>query len=334
MAGIAAACNNDFGVVGVAPGARLWAVKVLNSRATGFVSGIIAGIDWVTAHSADIEVANMSLGWKGLNETARAAIQGSVSKGIVYVVAAGNATEDVFGADGLFGTSDDFEPASYPEVATISAMADSDGKPGGLGPETSWGEDDSVAWNSNFSGSCVNMADGIDIPVVSPGAAIDLLLPGMSIYSTYLNGGYTTFIGTSMASPHAAGLAALYIAATNKRAGDATGVYEIRQALIDAGKMQTDPVFGLAVRDDPDANWENIGWAGLVCPNDADCDGVQDDSPDNCRFLSNPDQTDTDGDGTGDACDLDPDCALHGEYCDNNADCCSGSCHPGKHVCR
>jgi subtilisin len=62
VAGIAAARDNTNGAVGVAPGARLWAVKVLNASGSGSTSQIVCGIDWVTARASTIEVANMSLG--------------------------------------------------------------------------------------------------------------------------------------------------------------------------------------------------------------------------------------------------------------------------------
>ena len=62
VAGTAAAIDNDFGVVGVAPGARLWSVKVLGKDGGGSLSGILAGLDWVTGNSSTIEVANLSLG--------------------------------------------------------------------------------------------------------------------------------------------------------------------------------------------------------------------------------------------------------------------------------
>jgi len=257
VAGIAAAKNNGIGVVGVAPGARLWAVRVLNNYGSGWTSWIIAGIDWVTEHAGTIEVANMSLGGQGFSNAMRTAIRNSVAQGVVYVVAAGNDSRDVFGADGTFGTSDDFVPAAYPEVAAISALADSDGIPRGEGPATSRGPDDSFATFSNFSRSVVP-----GNPVNSPGASIDLMCPGVDIYSTYLNGQYATYSGTSMASPHAAGLAALYIA-ENGRANNAAGVYAIRQALIDAGVDQ-DEARGLAVANDPDANPERLGFAGPV----------------------------------------------------------------------
>ncbi|MCF7709168.1 MAG: S8 family serine peptidase [Verrucomicrobia bacterium] len=260
-AGIAAALDNDEGVVGIAPGANLYAVKVLDSEGAGYLSDIIAGVDWVTQNAGSIAVANMSLGGQGVSDAYRTAIANSVAAGVVYMVAAGNSGVDIYGTDGAFGTSDDYIPAAYPEVATISAMADSDGQPGGNGADTTYGSDDSFAGFSNFSGSVVN-----DNPVDSIGAAIDLLLPGVDIVSTYLDGGLAEASGTSMAAPHAAGLAALYIAEQGTR--DATGdgvvnhedVYAIRQALIDAAMAQ-DSANGLATLNDPDGNLENLGWA-------------------------------------------------------------------------
>ena len=262
VAGIAAARDNAIGVVGVAPGARLHAVKVLDQRGSGYVSWIIAGIDWVTARSSTIEVANMSLGGSGYTSSYHTAVKNSVAKGIVYVVAAGNERRDVYGADLKFGTSDDTQPAAYPEVATISALADADGRPGGLTATSTTfsncteNRDDSFACFSNFSAVATNN------PVTSSGAKIDLMLPGYRIYSTYKSGGYATVSGTSQASPHAAGLAALYISA-NGRATTAAGVYSIRQALINMGQSQTN-ANGLTTHDDPDINKELLGWGAAL----------------------------------------------------------------------
>ncbi len=268
VAGTAAALDNDFGVVGIAPGARLWAVKVLGAGGTGFLIDIIGGIDWVTLHAPAndcvggetattkcIEVANMSLGLQGQSSAFRLAIQNSVSKGVVYVTSAGNDDEDVYGPDGTFDTNDDFIPQAYPEVAAISAMVDTDGQPGGLGSSTSSGDDDSFASFSNFGLSVVG-----GNPVNSPGLSIDLILPGRSILSTYKNGNYAIISGTSMSSPHAAGLAALYIASTGILPMTANDVYDIRQALIDRGVAQDDSR-GLDTLNDLDPNWENLGWA-------------------------------------------------------------------------
>lgn len=254
VSGTAAAIDDSVGVVGVAPGARLWGVKVLNSFGFGSTSNIIAGIDWVTARAADIEIVNMSLSGVGWDSAFHTAISNCVGAGVIVVVAAGNDTRDVYGADGTLGTGDDVVPACFPEVATISAYGDSDGQAGGTGANTSDGADDSFASFSNFSGSVY-----AGNPVTSSGLAIDLTLPGVDIVSTIPGGGYASASGTSMASPHAAGLFGLYIA-QNGRPTDAAGVYAARQAVIDAAVAQGAP-YGLAVANDPDGNLEPLGFA-------------------------------------------------------------------------
>ncbi|MCL4191686.1 MAG: S8 family serine peptidase [Thermoguttaceae bacterium] len=275
VAGIAAAEDNDEGVVGVAPGARLWAVKVLDSAGYGSLSDVIKGVEWVTEHSDEIEIVNMSLGVQGTSPSLRTSIQTSVAKGIVYVVAAGNEWRDVYGADKTLGTSDDTIPAAYPEVATISAMSDSDGQPGGLGADTSWGDygKDDAYWHPSNNSSAVDAGN----PVYSPGGAIDLMMPGADIYSTYMGGGYATMSGTSMAAPHAAGLAALHIAAKGRDfngdgAVNAADVYALRQAMINGAQAWRSPL-GLYHTDgtiawSPDAREESLGWAGVDFWND------------------------------------------------------------------
>lgn len=182
VAGIAAAMNNSIGVVGVAPGATIWAVKVLNRNGSGYLSSIISGVDWVTANASakGIRVANMSLGGQFSSAALDTAIANSVAAGVIYAVAAGN--------DGVDAAT--FSPANHPDVVTVSAIADSDGKCGGLGAGTSWGADDTFARFSNF------------------GSRIEIAAPGVNIYSTYKGGGYAYLSGTSMASPHVAGAVA------------------------------------------------------------------------------------------------------------------------------
>ncbi|TWU39790.1 S8 family serine peptidase [Novipirellula artificiosorum] len=287
VAGIAAARDNGIGVVGVAPGARLWSVKVLDENLNGSLSSIIAGIDWVTSTRTDgdptndIEVANMSLGGLGASTAYHNAIKSSVNAGIVYVVAAGNSYRDILGQDFQFGTSDDTIPAVYPEVATISAFADTDGKAGNAGPVSSLGyADDTFADFSNYSNSTrdsndklVSWYDDNNHGILSPGLGIDLMMPGVDIYSTYKDGGYAVGSGTSAAAPHAAGLAALYIA-QNGRAHNAEEVYTIRQALIVGGKGWRDPDEGLYfpdpnyIPDSPDNHTENLGWVADQGPID------------------------------------------------------------------
>ena len=94
-------------------------------------------------------------------------------------------------------------------------------------------------------------------------------MPGVDIYSTFMNSGYSYDSGTSLSSPLAAGMAALYIA-ENGRATDAAGVYAIRQALIDSGTPQSYSR-GLSVTNDPDSYDENIGY---YTPGDFNKDGV------------------------------------------------------------
>ena len=209
VAGTAAALDNEEGVVGVAPGARLWGVKVLDATGSGTLGCVIAGIDYVTSHAAEIEVANMSLGFRGTSTALDEAIETSVAAGVVYVVAAGNSAEDAVA----------FSPANHPNVITVSAIADFNGQPGGSAQSTCLNEiDDTFAYFSNF------------------GDLIELAAPGVCIYSTWLNGGYNTISGTSMSSPHVAGAAALYIA-NNPNALPA----DVLNALIAAGTPQDDP---------------------------------------------------------------------------------------------
>jgi len=251
VAGIAAALDNGIGVVGVAPGARLWALKALDHEAAGYISDIVAAIDFVTEHATEIEVANMSLGGTAKSDALRLAIRASVAAGVVYVVAAGNDSRDIYGSDGVFGTSDDFIPGAYPEAATVSAMGDTDGAAGGNGSNTTRGTaDDTFADFTNYSRSVV-----LYNPVNSPGAAIDLAAPGVDILSTYRGGGLATGSGTSMAAPHVAGAAALVIA-QHGRATDAAGVAAIRQALIGAAQPQS--AWGPPNTHDPDEKHEGL----------------------------------------------------------------------------
>ena len=182
VAGIAAAKDNSIGVVGIAPGARLWSIKVLNSTGAGSISDIIAGIDYVTAHSNEIDVVNLSFGCECNSPALDAAISNAVRGGIVFVVAAGNDHKD----------ASSFSPARNPIVIAVSAMTDSDGKCGGEGSSTKYGNDDTFASFSNF------------------GEPVDIVAPGVGILSTYSEGKYAQLSGTSMAAPHVTGGIALY----------------------------------------------------------------------------------------------------------------------------
>ena len=133
----------------------------------------------------------------------REAICRSTAAGVTYVVAAGNGSMD----------ASSFVPATFPEVITVSAITDFDSLAGGLGsPTCAYGTDDTFAGFSNF------------------GADVDLAAPGVCVLSTWRGGGYRSISGTSMASPHVAGAAALYLS-THRGASPAT----VRTALRTAG---------------------------------------------------------------------------------------------------
>lgn len=171
VAGTIAAKDNTSDVVGVAPGAPVTGVKVLGCGGGGTWSGVIKGIDWVTANAKKPAVANMSLGG-GASQAVDDAVTKSANSGVFYALAAGND-----GADAC-----NYSPAragggTNNGVMTIAATNSSDA-------EASW---------SNY-GKCV-----------------DIWAPGVSILSTRKGGGATTMSGTSMASPHGAGGGGLYL---------------------------------------------------------------------------------------------------------------------------
>ena len=183
LAGIAAAKDNSFGIVGIAPGARLWAIKILESSGMGEISTLIKGLDYINQNSNQIDVAVLSLGCECESGALDIAIQNTIKNGITIVVAAGNEGKN----------ARTFTPANNPQVITVSAIADTDGKCGGNGPSTLYGADDMLASFSNF------------------GEVVDISAPGVEIYSTFKSNSYTKLSGTSMAAPHVAGAAALYI---------------------------------------------------------------------------------------------------------------------------
>ncbi len=173
VAGTIGAINNTIGVIGVAPGATVIPIKVLDSRGSGSYSGVIAGVDFVAANGKSGDVANMSLGGP-ISQALDDAVLAASNKGIKFALAAGNESKD----------ANLSSPARVngANIYTISAMSIGD----------KW------ASFSNFGNP-----------------PVDYCAPGVSIKSTWKDGGYNTISGTSMASPHAAGVLLLGTALTS-----------------------------------------------------------------------------------------------------------------------
>jgi subtilisin family serine protease len=171
VAGTIGAKDDMNGVVGVAPGVRLHAVRVLGCSGSGSWTGVISGIDWVTAHATKPAIANMSLGGSA-NTAVDDAVRGSAESGVFYSLAAGND-----GANACNQSPARAGAGTDNGIATVAATDSSDN-------EASW---------SNY------------------GPCVDIWAPGVSIYSTYKGGGYATLSGTSMASPHVGGGGALWL---------------------------------------------------------------------------------------------------------------------------
>jgi subtilisin family serine protease len=164
VAGTIAALDNTIGVIGVAPGAPVVSVRVLDRRGSGSTSGVIAGVDYVAQYGRAGDVANMSLGG-GVSTTLDTAVINAAAGGVRFALAAGNESDN----------ANNHSPAraNGPNVYTVSAFAIGD----------KW------ASYSNFGNPPIEYAE-----------------PGSAIKSTWLSGGYNTISGTSMATPHLAGL--------------------------------------------------------------------------------------------------------------------------------
>ena len=169
-AGTIAAAVEGTNVVGVAPQASLYAVKVLNQNGSGQFSWIIAGIDWCIQN--EMHIVSMSLGGPSAPAALEDVCNTAWDKGLLLVAAAGN--------DGLRNPVPPAEsnvlfPAKYRNVIAVSAIDSSN----------------------------------VIAPFSSTGPEVDVCAPGVTVLSDRLGGGTTTMNGTSMACPHVAGVAAL-----------------------------------------------------------------------------------------------------------------------------
>lgn len=218
VAGIVAALDNTIDVVGVAPAAKLYAVKVLDSSGSGLDSTIIAGLQWIADNAETVNpriwVVNMSLGRIGTVDDApplRQAVKALYDKGIAVVVSAGN--------DQSRQVSD-MVPASYPEVLAVASTTALAGSNRCRRLTQPIGADTASYFTTDGIGVTIS-APGEDQENVSPGC----LISSVGILSTKLGGGTTRMSGTSMASPHVAGVI------TRMMQANVWGVENIRSAL-------------------------------------------------------------------------------------------------------
>lgn len=166
VAGTIAATNTGEGIVGVAPKAKILALKALKDDGTGDMNWTISAIRFAVKQK--VNVINMSLGGQH-SYALRKAVQEAVAAGIVIVAAAGNE------GDGDEATEELSYPGAYPEVMEVGAV--------------------------DFSGMLAEFSN--------TNSEVDILAPGVDVFSTYPNGKYARMSGTSMATPHMTGAVAL-----------------------------------------------------------------------------------------------------------------------------
>ena len=247
VAGTVGAIDNGSGVVGVAPGVRLWAVKILSDSGSGLLSWYVCGLDWIAAQRDPvdptrplIESVNMSVTkWGQDDQECGATIDDVLHMAICRVVA--NGITVVAAAANDSGSAAARVPAAYNEVITVSALADTDGKPGALGGPRcySWGsydDDDSFANFSNY------------------GSDVDIIAPGKCIWST-VPGGFGYMSGTSMAAPHVSGAVALL-----RTIRPSLTPAEVKKALQDLGTLNW------KITSDPDPYHEKLLDVSRIAP--------------------------------------------------------------------
>ncbi|MDH3222299.1 MAG: S8 family serine peptidase, partial [Gemmatimonadota bacterium] len=193
-AGTAAAIDGNGGVVGVAPGAPIYSFRVCADNGECSLDDIVAGVDEVTArkqaNSVQPMVANMSLGGS-VSAVMDEAVRRSVNAGVVYALAAGNG---ILGACLFANDAANVSPARSGDD-DINASNGSDGN--------------TLRVNGVMTVTSSTSSDGD--AGCNYGNPVTIAAPGVGIFSTWTNGGYSTISGTSMATPHAAGAAILYL---------------------------------------------------------------------------------------------------------------------------
>lgn len=207
VSGIVAALDNDWDVIGVAPAAKLYCVKVLNAQGSGTDDDVMNGLDWVAANAAavspNIRVVNMSLGRQGTlgdNSALRGAVQALNTAGIVVVVSAGN--------DSSLEVTQNV-PATYPEVFAVASTTAASGTNAGCRFYTNSIPADTASYFTTDG----EFAGGMGVTISAPGNEKENIskacfINSVGILSLKLGGDTTRMSGTSMSAPHVSGIVA------------------------------------------------------------------------------------------------------------------------------
>ena len=254
VAGIVAALDNDSDVIGVAPAAVLYSVKVLDSTGSGSDGSIMAGLQWIALNHASvnppIRVANLSLGRPGTlndNPALRASFQALYQLGIVVVVAAGNDPNTEVSQQ---------VPATYPEVMAVASTTATAGSSRCRRSSALVLADSASYFTTDGK---FDVDSGIGVTISAPGESHEdiskrCFLSPVGILSTQNGGGTTRKFGTSMASPHVAGIVARLIQKGVGSAGGPAAVEDIRDNLRGALEAPYGPdEAGLAPLNSPSA---------------------------------------------------------------------------------
>ncbi|MCA1320475.1 S8 family serine peptidase [Bacillus tianshenii] len=203
VAGIIAS-NNKTNIVGVAPEAALYPIKVLDQHGIGTLNDVLKGIDWAISNKLDI--LNLSFGTEVYSETLKNILDRAYAQNMLIVASTGNEGNNL----------DVFYPAKFSTVIAVSAVD----------------QNNSIA------------------PFSSIGDTVEIAAPGIGIYSTYLDNGYTYMNGTSMAAPFVTGTLAL-LKSQDPSATNDTLRKRLRDLALDIGPIGKDKYFGYGLVQAP-----------------------------------------------------------------------------------